>query len=370
MKNTSKLQNKTFKLLFFCALLFFVHTSAAGQEKISSNADLAEFDFGVRELETNYAGFPTFVTEQTRDQYEALKARCRQQVDKQERKSWEALGELYAWFGDFHLRAGGYSQPYMRKVPTYEEMKEYNPTKTFRKVTDHTFLIRFPSCMGDDPTLEWVHQSIDAYLTSGCENLIIDIRGNGGGTDDIFNPYEKLLYDRKGYVDGVEIRNTLAHIAEIADIELDWLQQVVETMKKSQDEFVAMTPRQVDIAYDTISPLPRRAALMIDGQVASAGEQMVLNLRSCSQRTTIYGQDNTKGCLDYSNCRGVNLPQSGITLYIPMTRSCRLPDKGIDQTGIAPDVRIPLPLPETLTDNVDTWTLWVAKELEKEPDSL
>lgn len=53
-----------------------------------------------------------------------------------------------------------------------------------------------------------------------------------------------------------------------------------------------------------------------------------------------------------------------------MTRSCRLPDKGIDQTGIAPDVRIPLPLPETLTDNVDTWTLWVAKELEKEPDSL
>lgn len=231
MKNTSKLQNKTFKLLFFCALLFFVHTSAAGQEEISSNADLAEFDFGVRELETNYAGFPTFVTEQTRDQYEALKARCRQQVDKQGRKSWEALGELYAWFGDFHLRAGGYSQPYMRKVPTYEEMKEYNPTKTFLKVTDHTFLIRFPSCMGDDPTLEWVHQSIDAYLTSGCENLIIDIRGNGGGTDDIFNPYEKLLYDRKGYVDGVEIRNTLAHIAEIADIELDWLQQVVETMK-------------------------------------------------------------------------------------------------------------------------------------------
>lgn len=85
--------------------------------------------------------------------------------------------------------------------------------------------------MGDDPTLEWVHQSIDAYLASGCENLIIDIRGNGGGTDDIFNPYEKLLYDRKGYVDGVEIRNTPAHIAEMAEIELDWLQQVVETMK-------------------------------------------------------------------------------------------------------------------------------------------
>lgn len=259
MKKTF-IRNESFKLLFFCALLFFAYTSLAGQEKTSSNADLTEFDFGIQELETNYVGFPTLVTEQTRNQYEALKARCRQQVDKQERKPWEALGELYAWFGDFHLRVGIYSQPYMRKVPTYEEMKKYNPTKTFRKVTDRTFLIRFPSCMGDDPTLEWVHQSIDAYLASGCENLIIDIRGNGGGTDEIFNSYEKLLYDRKGYVDGVEIRNTPAHIAEMAEIELDWLQQVVETMKKSQDEFVAMTPRQVELVYDTIFPLPHQAA--------------------------------------------------------------------------------------------------------------
>ena len=62
------MRNEKIKLLFFYALLFFIYTSAAGQEKISSNADLAEFDFGVRELETNYVGFPTLVTEQTRDQ--------------------------------------------------------------------------------------------------------------------------------------------------------------------------------------------------------------------------------------------------------------------------------------------------------------
>ena len=102
MKKTF-IRNESFKLLFFCTLLFFAYTSLAGQEKTSSNADLTEFDFGIQELETNYVGFPTLVTEQTRNQYEALKARCRQQVDKQERKPWEALGELYAWFGDFHL---------------------------------------------------------------------------------------------------------------------------------------------------------------------------------------------------------------------------------------------------------------------------
>ena len=37
-----------------------------------------------------------------------------------------------------------------------------------------------------------------------------------------------------------------------------------------------------------------------------------------------------------------------------------------EAAGIAPDVRIPLPLPEVLTDNVDTWTLWVAEDMKTE----
>ena len=52
---------------------------------------------------------------------------------------------------------------------------------------------------------------------------------------------------------------------------------------------------------------------------------------------------------------------------LPTTRSCRVPEgRGIDSAGIAPDVRIPLPLPEVLTDNVDTWTLWVAEDMKTE----
>lgn len=64
---------REFQITVLLRLTFFAYTSLAGQETISSNADLAEFDLGVQELETNYVGFPTSVTEQTRDQYEALK---------------------------------------------------------------------------------------------------------------------------------------------------------------------------------------------------------------------------------------------------------------------------------------------------------
>ena len=43
----------------------------------------------------------------------------------------------------------------------------------------------------------------------------------------------------------------------------------------------------------------------------------------------------------------------------------RLPDHGIDKTGIAPDVRMDIPYPTKLTDNVDEWVLWVAEDLKK-----
>ena len=52
-------------------------------------------------------------------------------------------------------------------------------------------------------------------------------------------------------------------------------------------------------------------------------------------------------------------------ITIAMSRSLRLPDRGIDETGIAPDVRITLPYPKVLTDNLDEWVLFVAKTLEE-----
>lgn len=131
------------------------------------------------------------------------------------------------------------------------------------------------------------------------------------------------------------------------------------------DEFVPVNAGVSSIKQDTVFSLPEKVALIIDGNVGSSGEQMILDMRACSTRTVVYGKDNTLGCLDYSNTRRVDLPNSKISMYIPMTRSCRLPDKGIDKTGIASDVRLDLPYPKKLTDNVDEWVRWVAKDLLK-----
>ena len=103
-----------------------------------------------------------------------------------------------------------------------------------------------------------------------------------------------------------------------------------------------------------------------DNHVGSSGEGCVLKAKVCSNRTTVYGRDNTAGCIDYANIYYVTVPNCKLYLQVPMSREIGLPETAIDPTGIAPDVRIELPLPKTLTDNVDEWVTWVAEHLEKE----
>lgn len=352
-------------------ILLTIAISANGQETKKDQAislGLKDYEGAVYEVENNYAGFSSKTSTPARlEEYLKLKEKLHKDI-LNGREGADAVGELYGWFGDYHLRTalaehGKYRKTRKEYVSTTKGMREYNPQAIALKVDNETFLIRFPSCEGD-PSLEWVNESIEAYKKSQCKYLIIDIRGNGGGQDTYYMPYLKLLYDRESMSKGVEIRNSKDNISYVkTQMErLPWLQEVVSNAENSNEDFIPLVEDHI-IKYDTINSLPIKAAIIIDSNVASSGEQMILDIKGCSSRTIVYGKGNTLGCLDYSNTRRADMRGCGITTYVPMTRSSRLPDNGIDETGIAPDVRISLPLPKKLTNNIDDWVLWVAKEL-------
>lgn len=354
-------------------ILLTIAISANGQETKKDQAislGLKDYEGAVYEVENNYAGFSSKTSTPARlEEYLKLKEKLHKDI-LNGREGADAVGELYGWFGDYHLRTalaehGKYRKTRKEYVSTTKGMREYNPQAIALKVDNETFLIRFPSCEGD-PSLEWVNESIEAYKKSQCKYLIIDIRGNGGGQDSYYMPYLKLLYDRESMSKGVEIRNSKDNISYVkTQVErLPWLQEVVSNAENSNEDFIPLVEDHI-IKYDTINSLPIKAAIIIDSNVASSGEQMILDIKGCSSRTIVYGKGNTLGCLDYSNTRRADMRGCGITTYVPMTRSSRLPDNGIDETGIAPDVRISLPLPKKLTNNIDDWVLWVAKELKK-----
>lgn len=364
------------KRIINLVLSLLVALLSQAQPQLTVEQNLEDYDFAVKYIENNYSGFPTKVVDSTCADYESIKTHLRAQVAQGERPGWDAAAEYMAWFNDKHLFIHvafyndkneyiGWTEQYMKKKEIhYEVLMEYRPTALACKVTDRTFLIRFPSCEGN-PDMKWIKNSIKLFKKSKCENLVIDIRGNGGGGDSFWLPYWKLLYDHEAYMQEPEYRNTPQNMDYLKAVEWSCASRIISSSLQNPDsEFVGGGLAQS--ICKKVDRSVKKAALIIDNGVASSGEAMVLEIKATSKRTTIYGNDNTSGCLDFSNVAEIPFKHFDHIFQVPMSRRTGLPETGIDDTGIDPDVRIPLPLPAKLTDNIDEWVIWVAKQLEAE----
>ena len=365
-------------------LCLFVGTlSWAQMPEFTIEQNLEDYDLVVKYIEDNYAGFPTKVVDTTRADYEVMKARLRAQVANGERPGWNAVVEYSAWFNDRHLKIQksyanekgewvNWTEQYWKKKEIhYEAMMKYNPAPIACKVTDKTFLIRVPSCDSDISDSKWIKNSIKQFKKSRCENLVIDIRGNGGG-DPRWSPYKALLYDHEGVVPGIEYRNTPQNLSYVINEDKTYnlkggrAQKLKKLSSQNPEkEFLSLFGEYRAIKYNKIDQSVKKAAIIIDNSNGSNTEAMVSEIKATSYRTTIYGRDNTSGCLDFSNLAFIHFKHYDCYFGVPMSRRIGLPETSIDKNGIAPDVRIDLPLPAKLTDNIDEWVIWVAEQLEK-----
>ena len=371
------------KALYFVICLFFGLLTQA-QPQLTVEQNLEDYDYAVKYVEDNYAGFPTKVVDATSTDYESLKARLRIQVAQGKRPGWDAAAEYLAWFNDRHLKIHyavyndknenvNWTEQYWKKKSIhYEGVMEYDPVAMACKVTDKTFLIRFPACSGPHPDAKWIKNSIKQFKKSHCENLVIDIRGNVGG-DPRWSPYGDLLYDHEASLPGVEYRNTQENINFWLDYER--AHQVKKgnskllkdlSSKNPDSEFISLLGDEQLIRNKKVDKSVKKAAIIIDNSNSSNTEAMLLEIMATSYRTTVYGRDNTEGCLDFSNVSYIPFKHFDYVFSVPTSRRIGLPETGIDENGIAPDVRIPLPLPDKLTDNIDEWVIWVTNQLEAE----
>ncbi len=323
-----------------------------------------DFDFAVQVVENDYAGFSSKVTEKNRAEYDKLKLSIQEAISKGKNED-ECIGRYISWFNDAHLRYPiGVKQ---NKGKTYN----YQPDFLAKKIDSSTFIIRIPDF--DESRKADIANMVEEYKKSNCKNIIIDIRGNGGGMDFTFDSLLGLIYTHKGVIEGIEwlsSKNNINAFKEFTSkLENEkvraYYNGICQKMEAHLNEFVNDGKSAMEITSTKVSELPRKVAIIIDGNVASSAEQFVLNAKACSDKVTLYGKDNTMGVLDFSNLNSINMPNSKMTLYYPMSRSKRLPDKGIDETGIKPDIRIKLSNPKTLGTKIDQWTIWISKEMSK-----
>lgn len=229
-------------------------------------------------------------------------------------------------------------------TPVHKFPQKNSPVMA-EKIAQDIFYIQIQSF---DP---WNAAAIDSVFNlnhsklQSTPNLILDLRGNGGGADFAYSPIIPYIYTNPVYNIGVDViasdDNIKGWLELLKDAELppstkDAVKNMIQKMEKHKGQFVSIVDDDTTV-LEKVMPNPKQVVILIDSKCASSTEQFLLAAAQ-SKKVTLMGQ-NTRGVLDYANMRDVAYPCSPFTLSYATTRSRRLDTgKGVDLIGIKPNV--------------------------------
>jgi len=175
--------------------------------------------------------------------------------------------------------------------------------------------------------------------------LILDLRHNGGGADQAYQPIIPYLYTGPIIGIGNEVLATTDNIRRwlkyldnpyLAEDAKMSIKEMTEDMGKNLGKFVQHAEDDTT-TLNKIESYPRKVAVLVNHNCGSTTEQFLLDARQ-SSKVTIMGE-HTYGELDFSNLVGTDLPCYELTMYYPTSRSRRIDiGQGIDEVGIQPQV--------------------------------
>ena len=237
-----------------------------------------------------------------------------------------------------------------------------------KQLTDKTSIIKLPSF--DYPYVEIIEELINKNrsLLENSKNLIVDLRGNSGGTDTAYYnllPYimtgstrslgveylatKTLIDGLSGYIESVKSR-------EDKKDEIEMLNKDIALLKSSIGKFVNLSGKPFSInKVDISNKAPEHIAVLVDKRVGSAAENFVMATRQ-SKKVKIIGTVSSGG-LDYAAARFFDFGCPEYQLQLPTFRSLRLPDFPVDNIGLQPDLY--------LDKNVKDWIEYTVDYLEK-----
>ena len=218
-----------------------------------------------------------------------------------------------------------------------------------KKLTEKTVLI----CMSsfEQGYVERIERLIDAniQLIENCENLIVDVRDNSGGTD---NAYQKLL----PYICTNNMRSlgtewlatptvikTLQYWIDITPDEEKYLADKkmvtrwIKLFKANVGKFVNTDSTDVVITEVEIAKKsPEQVVILANKSSGSSAESFLFHMKQ-SKKVKVLGTP-TYGALDYASAYYFEFGCDSYKLLLPAWRARRLPDYPIDNIGVQPDI--------------------------------
>mgnify|MGYP002079137190 FL=1 len=178
--------------------------------------------------------------------------------------------------------------------------------------------------------------------------MIIDVRYNGGGSDFSYSPLLPFIYTNPIKTVGTDVLSTPDNIKswqkvidenpKLPEDVKNSITDVITQMSQNPTKFINIGNDEIDTTLQIAYVFPRKVAILIDEDCASSTEQFLLAAKQ-SKKVIIFGQP-TAGVLDYSNMRTVDLNCMPYLLGYSTSRSRRIPENAIDNTGILPDVTL------------------------------
>lgn len=250
------------------------------------------------------------------------------------------------------------------KMEMEEDVKSFmeilsNDNASIKNLSDNTLLLRISSFEISEKS--HIDSIINANLEKilSTENLIIDVRYNGGGSDYSYESILPILYTSPIRNVGVEFLCTPLNIKMLKDVvtnpefiemlgeeELKKFEGYYQKAQKHVGEFVNIFQDE-DISYttfDTIHPYPKRVGILINDVCGSTTEQFILDAKQ-SAKVKLFGI-STSGSLDISNLNEATSPCGDFKLIYGLTKSLRIPGMMIDDIGIQPDYFLDEGIPE------------------------
>lgn len=271
--------------------------------------------------------------------------------------SWDA----YSFDGrnlgdDWHKAGDAVKKSAANEVNSMEKVQS-------RRLSDSTYYIRIASFgMSELKQINALFKAKDSLLRN-TPFLVLDLRGNGGGSDVSYNAILPYIYTNPVAVTGNEVyatpdngRRMLAYLKR-PGIPENMKQQIkakTDSMQHHPGTFIVFTPDDT-MKMDTVMPYPKKVVILTNWECGSSTEEFLLAAKQ-SRKVTLVGE-HTYGVLDYSNLLGGEPPCKDMIFAYSSTRSRRVERKqGIDGTGIQPDI--------PLTEDKD-WVEEARKYLER-----
>lgn len=230
-------------------------------------------------------------------------------------------------------------------VPLFEE--ENKQVVFYKQLDEKTGYLRIQSFGGNHAA------AIDSVVNANKDHLaanpylLIDVRGNGGGSDFAYRPLKKWIYTQPVKMIGLDIRATPDNVVaweniltepDIPEDYKDFSKKMLKEVRSTEKDFLSIYADETDSVMDVL-PAPKKVGILVNSRCGSTTEQFLLEAMQ-SKKVTIFGQP-TMGVLDYGNVREKKYTCPDFTLHYAVTRSRRIDaGQGIDNIGIQPDVRV------------------------------